>query len=149
MQMIQIYLEKAFTSTDLQIEEFRIIESNKPHTMKTIEIVKSSIAAGLIGAYSSNQDYEEVESSRFNRGSIRYSVAISRDIKYKRLRFLLSFVRNARTVELDGLTLNDVHWWLRGDRLAREANIQITTNNGLMTEINFADAWREFDEKEV
>ena len=149
MQMTQIYLEKAFTSTDLQIEEFRIIESNKPHTMKTIEIVKSSIAAGLIGAYSSNQDYEEVESSRFNRGSIRYSVAISRDIKYKRLRFLLSFVRNARTVELDGLTLNDVHWWLRGDRLAREANIQITTNNGLMTEINFADAWREFDAKEV
>lgn len=147
--MTQIYLEKAFTSTDLQIEEFRIIESNKPHTMKTIEIVKSSIAAGLIGAYSSNQDYEEVESSRFNRGSIRYSVAISRDIKYKRLRFLLSFVRNARTVELDGLTLNDVHWWLRGDRLAREANIQITTNNGLMTEINFADAWREFDAKEV
>ena len=58
--MIQIYLEKAFTSTDLQIEEFRIIESNKPHTMKTIEIVKSSIAAGLIGAYSSNQDFEEV-----------------------------------------------------------------------------------------
>lgn len=51
--------------------------------------------------------------------------------------------------ELDGLTMNDVQWWLRGDRLEREANIQITTNNGLMTEINFANAWREFDAKEV